>query len=152
MFYKHMGMFKGVSKNDNYPYAKFYKGVYAYADYLNHSSVPFVTGMVEMNLFQIDTTIIAGKTFYKYAKHYFDFLEDIRNNDEYEGYFINDNDIVKTLEEMEKATDDEVVDAILDEFTSCDIDRDYIGRLSAWMENSGVLTPMEKYETYLQAA
>ncbi|HIT89667.1 MAG TPA: DUF262 domain-containing protein [Candidatus Merdenecus merdavium] len=92
-----MRMFKGVTKNNNYPYAKFYKGAYAYADYLNQSSVPFVTGMVEMNPFQIDTTIIAGKTFFEYAKHYFDVLADIRNNDKYEGYFINDNDIVKTL-------------------------------------------------------
>lgn len=93
-----MSMFKGVTKNDNYPYAKFYKGAYVYADYLNHSSIPFVTGMVEMNPFQIDTTIIAGKPFFEYAKHYFDILADIRNNNKYEGHFINDNDIVKTLD------------------------------------------------------
>ena len=95
---ENMGMFKGVTKNDNYPYAKFYKGAYSYADYLNHSSVPFVTGVVDLKPFQLDTTIIAGKPFFEYAKHYFDILEDIQNNDKYEGCFINDNNIVKTLD------------------------------------------------------
>lgn len=43
------------------------------------------------------TLIVAGKPFFAFSKHYFDILQDIRNNDKYEGYFINDNDIVKTL-------------------------------------------------------
>lgn len=51
-----------------------------------------------MKPFQLDTTIIAGKPFFEYAKHYFDILADIKNNDKYEGCFINDNDIVKTLD------------------------------------------------------
>ena len=51
-----------------------------------------------MSPFQINAPIIAGKPFFEYAKHYFDILADIQNNDKYEGYFINDNLIVKTLD------------------------------------------------------
>lgn len=92
-----MEMFKGVTKGDNYPYAKFYKGAFSYADALNHSSVPFVTGIQYLNPFQLDTPIVAGKPFFEYTKHYFDVLADIQNNDKYEGYYINDNEIIKTL-------------------------------------------------------
>jgi hypothetical protein len=46
----------------------------------------------------LDTPIVAGKPFFDYAKHYFEILKDIQNNDKYEGYFINDNDIIKTLD------------------------------------------------------
>ena len=92
-----MEMFKGVTRNDNYPYAKFYKGAFSYADSLNHSSVPFVTGTQYMNPFQLDTPIVAGKPFFEYTKHYFDILADIQNNDKYEGCYINDNEIIKTL-------------------------------------------------------
>lgn len=90
-------MFKGVTRSDNYPYAKFYKGAFSYADSLNHSSVPFVTGIQYLNPFQLDTPIVAGKPFFEYTKHYFDVLADIQNNDKYEGCYINDNEIVKTL-------------------------------------------------------
>ena len=90
-------MFKGVSANDNYPYAQFYKGAFAYAENVNVSALPFVTGIHKLNAFQLDTPIIAGKPFFDYAKHYFDILADIQNNDKYEGCFINDNEIVKTL-------------------------------------------------------
>ena len=41
--------------------------------------------------------MIIGKPFFEYAKHYFDILADIRNNDKYEGYFMVDNEIIKTL-------------------------------------------------------
>jgi hypothetical protein len=92
-----MDMFKGVTRNDNYPYAKFYKGAFSYADSLNRSSVPFVTGIQHLHPFQLDTPIVAGKPFFEYTKHYFDILADIQNNDKYEGCFINDNEIVKTL-------------------------------------------------------
>lgn len=92
-----MGIFKGVTRNDNFPYAKYYKGAFAYADLFNHSTAPFVTGTIELNPFQLDTPIIAGKPFFEFAKHYFDILADIKNNDKYEGAFINDNEIVKTL-------------------------------------------------------
>ena len=91
-------LFKGVTSRDNHPFAQYYKGAFAYADELNHSHAPFVTGMQKISPFQINAPIIAGKPFFEYAKHYFDILADIRNNDKYEGYFINDNQIVKTLD------------------------------------------------------
>ena len=91
-------MFKGVTGKDNHPYAQYYKGAFAYAEELNGSHVPFVTGLQKLSPFQINVPIIAGKAFFEYAKHYFDILADIRNNDKYEGYFINDDPIVKTLD------------------------------------------------------
>jgi hypothetical protein len=90
--------FKGINRNGNYPYAQFFKGAFAYADMVNQSSMPFVSGMNNLKPFQIDTPIIAGKSFFDYAKHYFEILKDIKNNNKYEGYFINDNEIVKTLD------------------------------------------------------
>lgn len=91
-------LFKGVTLRDNYPCAQYYKGAFSYADELNHSHVPFVSGIQKLSPFQIHAPIIAGKPFFEYAKHYFDILADIRSNDKYEGYFINDNPIVKTLD------------------------------------------------------
>ena len=90
-------IFKGVAASDTYPYAQYYKGAFAYADDFNRSSVPSVTGAHPLRPFQLDAPIIAGKPFFDYAKHYFDILADIRNNDKYEGYLLNDNEIVKTL-------------------------------------------------------
>ena len=90
--------FKGITAQDNFPYAQFYKGAFAYSDMVNHSSMPFVLGTRNLNFFQLDTPIIAGKPFFDYAKHYYEILKDIQNNDKYEGYFINDNKIVKTLD------------------------------------------------------
>lgn len=94
---KNIIMFKGLNREDNFPYAQFYKGAFAYADYINHSSVPFVTGSHKLRTFQLDSPIIAGKAFFDYAKHYFDVLSDIQNNDKYEGYYINNNPIIETL-------------------------------------------------------
>lgn len=94
---KNIIMFKGLNREDNYPYAQFYKGAFSYADHINHSSIPFVTGSHSLSAFQLDTPIIAGKPFFDYAKHYFDVLADIQNNDKYEGCFINDNSIIETL-------------------------------------------------------
>ena len=91
-------IFKGVTARDNHPFAQYYKGAFAYADELNHSHVPFVSGIQELSPFQINAPIIAGKPFFEYAKHYFDILADIQDNDKYEGYFINDEPIVKTLD------------------------------------------------------
>ena len=91
-------LFKGVTSRDNHPFAQYYKGAFAYADDINNSHTTFVTGIQELNPFQISAPIIAGKPFFDYAKHYFDILADIQNNDKYEGYFINDNPIVKTLD------------------------------------------------------
>lgn len=95
---RNIDMFKGVSAKDNYPYAQYYKGAFAYADGLNHSYIPFVTGERNLRPFQLNVPIIAGKAFFEYAKYYFDILKDIQNNNKYEGYFINDNEIVKTLD------------------------------------------------------
>ena len=90
--------FKGITKTDNFSYAQFYKGAFVYAEMVNNSAMPFVSGMRNLKPFQIDTPIIAGKPFFDYAKHYFDILADIQNNDKYSGYYINDNEIVKTLD------------------------------------------------------
>ncbi len=91
-------LFKGVSARDNHPYAQFYKSAYCYADSINNSSVPFVTGIQRVRPFQLDAPVIAGKPFFDYTSYYFDILKDIQDNSKYEGYFINDNVIVKTLE------------------------------------------------------
>jgi len=90
--------FKGITRQDNYPYAQFYKGAFAYSDMVNHSAMPFVSGIQNLKSFQLDAPIIAGKPFFDYAKHYFEILKDIQNNDKYEGYYMNDEDIVKTLD------------------------------------------------------
>ncbi len=95
-------IFKGVTKKDRTPYAQFYKAAYAYADMVNHSAVPFVSGTRNLNAFQLDTPIIAGKPFFEYTKHYFSILRDIQNNNKYEGFYINDNQIVKTLDAFYK--------------------------------------------------
>lgn len=91
-------IFKGITRKDNYPYAQFYKGAFAFAETANHSSMPFVSGIRNLKPFQLDTPIVAGKPFFDYAKHYFEILKDIQNNDKYEGFFINDVDIIKTLD------------------------------------------------------
>jgi hypothetical protein len=90
--------FKGISIRDNSPYAQFFKGAFAYADMVNRSAMPFVSGMRNLNPFQLDAPIIAGKPFFDYTSHYFEILKDIQNNDKYVGYFVNDNEIVKTLD------------------------------------------------------
>jgi len=90
--------FKGISQKDHFPYAQFFKGAFAYADMVNQSAMPFVSGNRNLKPFQLDTPIIAGKPFFDYAKHYFEILKDIQNNDKYVGYFINDNEIIKTLD------------------------------------------------------
>lgn len=90
--------FKGITRQDNFPYAQFYKGAFAYAETVNNTAMPFVSGTRNLKPFQLDTPIIAGKPFFDYAIHYFAILKDIQNNDKYEGYFINDNEIVKTLD------------------------------------------------------
>lgn len=95
---ENLGMFKGVTYNDNFPYAQYHKGAFAYADELNNSYTPFVTGINKLRPFQINAPIIAGKPFFEYAKYYFDILSDIQNNDKYAGYLINDNEIIKTLD------------------------------------------------------
>lgn len=91
-------MFKGVTSSARTPYAQFYKSAYCYADMVNSSAMPFVSGTRNINAFQLDTPIIAGKPFFEYTRHYFNILKDIQNNNKYEGFYINDNSIVKTLD------------------------------------------------------
>jgi len=90
--------FKGLTKKDQFPFAQYFKGAYAYADLVNQSSMPFVSGAQDLKPFQLNSPIVAGKPFFDYAKHYFEILKDIQDNSKYEGYFINDNEIVKTLD------------------------------------------------------
>ena len=91
-------MFKGITRAARTPYAQFYKSAYCYADMVNSSAMPFVSGTQNVNAFQLNTPIIAGKPFFEYTKHYFSILKDIQNNNKYEGFYINDNIIVKTLD------------------------------------------------------
>lgn len=90
--------FKGVNKIARTPYAQFYKGAYSYAEWVNSSSMPFVSGTHKINAFQLNTPIIAGKPFFDYTKHYYNLLSDIQNNNSYEGFYIKGNAIVKTLD------------------------------------------------------
>ena len=91
-------MFKGITRDARTPYAQFYKSAYCYADMVNSSAMPFVSGTRNVNAFQLNTPIIAGKPFFEYTKHYFNILKDIQNNNKYEGFYISDNIIVKTLD------------------------------------------------------
>jgi hypothetical protein len=91
--------FKGITNNDNYPYSQYYKGAYAYANALNDSNYNFVTGSRPLKKFQLNSPIIAGKAFFEYVKHYYDILVDIKDNSKYAGYFVNDNEIVKMIDE-----------------------------------------------------
>lgn len=91
-------MFKGITRSARTPYAQFYKSAYCYADMVNSSAMPFVSGTQNVNAFQLNTPIIAGKPFFEYTRHYYNILKDIQNNNKYEGFYINDNIIVKTLD------------------------------------------------------
>lgn len=90
--------FKGINRDARSPYAQFYKSAYSYAEFVNTSAMPFVSGSREVNAFQLNTPIIAGKPFFDYAKHYYSILKDIQNNSQYEGFYIKGNMIVKTLD------------------------------------------------------
>lgn len=90
--------FKGITKKSRTPYAQFYKSAYSYAEFVNSSAMPFVSGTREVNAFQLNTPIIAGKPFFDYTKHYYNILKDIQDNSQYEGFYIKGNEIVKTLD------------------------------------------------------
>lgn len=91
-------MFKGITRYAKTPFAQFFKAAYYYADMVNSSAMPFVSGIRNINAFQINTPIIAGKPFFEYTKHYYNILKDIQDNSKYEGFYINGNEIVKTLD------------------------------------------------------
>ena len=90
--------FKGITRTARTPYAQFYKGAYSYAEFVNSSAMPFVSGTREVNAFQLNTPIIAGKPFFDYTKHYYEILKDIQDNSQYEGFYIKGDVIVKTLD------------------------------------------------------
>jgi uncharacterized protein with ParB-like and HNH nuclease domain len=90
--------FKGITKTARTPFAQFYKSAFSYADFINSSSMPFVSGTRDVNAFQLNTPIIAGKPFFDYTKHYYNILKDIRDNSQYEGFYIKGDLIVKTLD------------------------------------------------------
>ncbi|MDO4800962.1 MAG: DUF262 domain-containing protein, partial [Prevotellaceae bacterium] len=90
--------FKGISKDARTPYAQFYKSAFSYAEFINSSAMPFVSGTREVNAFQLNTPIIAGKPFFEYTKHYYKILKDIQDNSQYEGFYIKGDTIVKTLD------------------------------------------------------
>ena len=92
--------FKGITKKARTPYAQFYKSAFSYADFINSSAMPFVSGTREVNAFQLNTPIIAGKPFFDYTKHYYNILKDIQDNSQYEGFYIKGNMIVKTLDKF----------------------------------------------------
>ena len=94
--------FKGINRAANTPYAQFYKSAYSYAELINSSSMPFVSGTREVKAFQLNAPIIAGKPFFDYTKHYYSILKDIQNNNQYQGFYINGNKIVKTLDKHYK--------------------------------------------------
>ena len=90
--------FKGITKEAHTPYAQFYKSAYSYAEFINSSAMPFVSGTKEVNAFQLNAPIVAGKPFFDFTNHYYSLLKDIRDNSKYEGFYVNDNVIVKTLD------------------------------------------------------
>lgn len=90
--------FKGITRDARTPYAQFYKSAFSYAEMINSSAMPFVSGTREVNAFQLNTPIIAGKPFFDYTKHYYGILKDIQDNSQYEGFYIKGHVIVKTLD------------------------------------------------------
>ena len=96
---KDIDIFKGIAKNNNFPYAQYFKGAYIYANDNNNSNIDFVYGIHKLRKFQLYTPIISGKPFFEFSKYYYDILSDIQDNSKYEGYYINGNEYVKVLDE-----------------------------------------------------
>lgn len=90
--------FKGINKHSRTPYAQFFKSAFSYAQMVNNSAMPFVTGTREVTAFQLSAPIIAGEPFFNFTQYYLELLHDIRNNNKDEGFYIQDNEIVKTLD------------------------------------------------------
>ena len=116
--------FKGITKTTRTPYAQFFKSAYSYADLINSSSMPFVSGTREVNAFQLNTPIIAGKPFFDYTKHYYDILQDIQDNSQYEGFYIKGDTIVKTLDKYyNKGTGNRITRLLFDTALLLYVDR-----------------------------
>lgn len=90
--------FKGITKQSRNPYAQFYKSAYSYAQMVNSSTMPFVSGSREITAFQLNAPIIAGEPFFNFTRYYLDLLHDIQDNSKYEGFYIQDNEIVALLD------------------------------------------------------
>ena len=121
---RNIHMFKGITRSARTPYAQFYKSAYCYADMVNSSAMPFVSGTRNINAFQLDAPIIAGKPFFEYTKHYYAILKDIRDNSKYEGFYINDNIIVKTLDRyFKKGTGNGIARLLFDTSVLLYVDR-----------------------------
>lgn len=122
---KNLYLFKGITAKDVYPYAQFYKSAYSYANDVNNSSLPFVAGIQKIVPFQLNTPIVAGKPFFEYTKHYFDIWLDVLDNSKYEGYFIKDNPIIKTLDlkHNKTGTGNEITRLLLDTAILLYVDR-----------------------------
>lgn len=120
-----LGMFKGITSQDNNSYAQYYKSAYAYSHQVNRSSIPFVTGLQQLPEFQIDAPVIAGEPFFAYAQHYYAILKDIQDNDRYEGFLIKDNEIIKTLDQdsHKERTGDRITRFLLDTAILLYVDR-----------------------------
>lgn len=116
--------FKGITKSSRTPYAQFYKSAFSYAEMVNNSAMPFVSGTREINAFQLNTPIIAGKPFFDYTKHYYAILKDIQDNSKYEGFYIKDNQIVKTLDRyMKNGTGNKICRLLFDTSVLLYVDR-----------------------------
>lgn len=116
--------FKGINRTASSPYAQFFKGAYSYAQLINNSAMPFVTGSRELNTFQLTAPIIAGEPFFRYTHFYLNLLRDIQNNNKFEGFYIKNNDIVKTLDTFYKhGTGNRIVRLMFDTSLLLYIDR-----------------------------
>ena len=116
--------FKGITKIARTPYAQFYKSAYSYAEFVNTSAMPFVSGTREVNAFQLNTPIIAGKPFFDYTKHYYYILKDIQDNSQYEGFYIKGEMIVKTLDKyFKKGTGNKITRLLFDTALLLYVDR-----------------------------
>lgn len=116
--------FKGVTKGSRTPYAQFYKSAFSYAEMINNSAMPFVSGTRKINAFQLNTPIIAGKPFFDYTKHYYTILKDVQDNSKYEGFYIKNNKIVKTLDRyMKNGTGNKICRLMFDTSVLLYVDR-----------------------------
>ena len=116
--------FKGITKASRTPYAQFYKSAFSYAEMINNSAMPFVSGTREVCAYQLNTPIIAGKPFFDYTKHYYAILKDIQDNSKYEGFYIKGNKIVKTLDRyMKNGTGNRICRRLFDTSVLLYVDR-----------------------------